>query len=293
VTAAFVHTGLVPLVIDLAALTQTAMLVERMFGHITLAGIYLTSAAFAAAIGLSADPLTVHSGAVGAVFGIHGLLVAMLVRGTVQRSPITIPIRRLGGLAIAATVFVAYYMSSNDVQWTAGLATFVIGFALGLGLTRNVAVRKPPARRVLSLATTALTITVAIVAPLSGMTDIRSQVAGLVALEARTTAVYDAAVDQFRTGRLKADGLAQVIDRAIVPELQTGLAQLNAVNGVPPQQQPLIAGANAYLRQRCQSWVIRATALHTGNWRLLRDADLKERASLDALEKLKPAVSGA
>src|SRR6266849_420952 len=58
-TATFVHTGFVQLVLEMAALAQAGVLVERMSGHLAFAGLYLTAAAFAAAIGLWVDPLPV------------------------------------------------------------------------------------------------------------------------------------------------------------------------------------------------------------------------------------------
>lgn len=287
VTAAFVHAGFIHLVVDMAALAEAAMIVESVLGHVAFAGVYLTSAAFAASIALYAAPLAVGAGASGAIFGIHGLLVALVVRGTLQRSPFTLPLRVVRRIAPAAMVFVVYYAWNGDAEWRAGLATFVIGFAVGVVLTRQVAERTPPARRVLPLAATALVITMAVVTPLAGMTDVRSELARLVATESQTVDVYDKATGQFKAGRIKADALAQVIERAILPELEAGRSRLVAVRGVPRQQQPLVKDADEYLRLRAESWTIRATALHKLNSRMLREADQKERASLAVLERVK------
>lgn len=293
ITATFVHAGVVQLAVDVAALAQAAMLVERMCGHVALVGVYLMSAAFAASIGLWAEPLAVTSGASASIFGIYGLLVAIVVRGTLRRSSVTIPLRVLRRLAPAAAVFVIYYLSAGGVQWRAGLATFVIGFAVGLALTRHMAERVPSLRRVLLFATTVLTIVVGVAAPLSGMSDARSEIARIIAVEQRTCAAYRVATEDFKLGRIKAEALAQVIERAIVPELQATGITLNAVGGVPRQQQALVAAAHEYLRLRCQSWVVRAQALHKLNARLLREADQQERASLEMLEKIKPAAAAA
>jgi rhomboid protease GluP len=291
VTAAFVHAGVVHFVVDVVALAQAAVLVERIFGHVTLAGIYLTSAALATTIGLSGEPLAVTTGAAAPIFALYGLLVALVVRGTLQRSPLTVPLYVLRRLAPAAAVFVLYYMWANGAQWTAGLATFVIGFATGLALTRNVAERKPTARRVLSLAATTATMAITIVTPLKGMTDARAHVARVFAVEEHTMSRYRAATEQFTRGTIKAQVLAQFIERSVVPELQSARRQLKAVAGVPRQQQPLIADADLYLRLRVESWVVRANALQKSNMRLLRNADEIERASLAALEKIRPAVT--
>ncbi len=286
-TATFVHTGFVQLVLEMAALAQAGMLVERMAGHVAFTGLYLTSAAFAAAIGLWVDPLPVTAGASGAIFGMYGLLVALIIRGLLRRSSLTIPIPVVARLAPAAAMFIIYSWSMGGPQWTSGPATFVIEFAVGMALTRNVAERKPPALRAAGLAATVLAIAVVIVAPLRGTTDVRSEISRLIAVENRTTVSYQTASERFKRGTIERDALARVIERIIVPELEATRSRLHAVAGVPRQQQPLVAGADEFLRLRRESWLLRARALHESSMRLLRDADEKERTSLDALEKIR------
>jgi membrane associated rhomboid family serine protease len=290
VTATFVHAGVISLIVDLIAFTQVALLVERMFGQVALAVIYVGAAAFSGAIGLWSEPLAITSGASGAVFGIYGLLVALVVRGTWQRSPSRVPLRVMKRLAPAALIFLGYYMAQGGPRWSAGMAAFVVAFAVGLALTRNVAERKPETPRVIWLATTPLSIAMMMVAPLSGMTDVRAEVTNLVTVDSQTSAIYMAATEQFKRGALNADSLALLIERSIVPKLEAGRARLNAIGGVPRQQRPLVDAANEYIRLRRESWAIRATALHKANMRLLRDADQKERESLDTLEKIKSGL---
>jgi membrane associated rhomboid family serine protease len=286
VTSTFVHAGLLQLLVNVAAFAQAALLIERMFGQVALAGVYLAAAAFSGAICLWADPLAITYGASGAIFGLYGLVVALVVRGMLQRSPGRVPLPVLRRLAPAAAVFVLYRMFEGGPQWSAGMAAFVVSFAMGLALTRDVEERKPAAPRVLGLATTPLAIAMMIVTPLSGMTDIRSEIASLVAVDTQTGVMYLHATEQFKRGALNADALAQLIDHAIIPKLEAGRARLNAVDGVARQQQPLVAAANEYVRLRCEGWALRATALHKANLRLLRDADQRERESMDALEAL-------
>jgi len=290
VTATFVHAGVLQCAVDVAALAQAALLVERLFGHVTCTGIYLASAALAGAIGLWADPLTVHVGTSAPVFAFYGLLAAHVVRGTLRRSVITISRRGLARLAPVAGLFAVYYFSSGGTAWRAGLAVFVVGFAIGLALTRGVAERTPRPLRVIPLAAVTTSMAMALVTPLQGMTDVRSEVARLFAVEDHIAARYRAATAQFTRGTIKADVLAQLIERSIVPEIEAARRQLRATNGVPPRQQALVADADEYLRLRGESWKLRADALHKSNMRLLRDADERARASAAMLEKLRPAV---
>jgi hypothetical protein len=95
-------------------------------------------------------------------------------------------------------------------------------------------------------------------------------------------------VAQFKLGTVSAEGLAQVIESKIAPELQAMQSRLKTLGRVPPEHQPLLAGAEEYLRLRDESWRLRAAALHKSSMPALRKADTAERASLEALERLKP-----
>jgi membrane associated rhomboid family serine protease len=286
-TATFVHTGFVHLVVEMVALSQAALLVERMLGHVAVTAVYVTSAAFAAAIGLSADPLPVMVGASGAILGMQGLVVALIIRGSLRRSPVTIPMPVLARLAPAAAIFAIYTWAAAGYQWTAGLAAFVIQFAIGIGLTRNVAERTPSALRVAAPAATVLAITIAIAAPLAGTTDVRSEIARLIAVEERTTVSYQTATERFKRGTIKADALAKVIEVVVVPELEAAQRRLRVIAGVPRQQQPLVEGAGNFLELRRDSWLLRARALHKSSSEMLREADEVERASLELLRQLR------
>jgi hypothetical protein len=219
----------------------------------------------------------------------YGLLVALVIRGMLRRSSVTIPIPVVARLAPAAAMFIIYSWSAGGPQWTSGPATFVIQFAIGMVLTRNVAERKPPTLRVAGLAATVLAIAVVIAAPLRGTTDVRSEISRLIAVEDRTTVSYQTAAERFKRGTIERDALARVIEHIIVPELEATRSRLHAIAGVPRQQQPLVAGADEFLRLRRESWLLRARALHESSMRLLREADEKERTSLYTLDTIRSA----
>ena len=183
--------------------------------------IYVAAAALFGAICLWSQPLAITSGASGAVFGIYGLLVALVVRGTWQRSRPRVPLRVVRRLGPAAAMFIGYYMADGGPRWSAGLAAFVVAFAVGLALTRGLAERKPGTPRVLWLATTPLSIAMMLVAPLNGMTDVRTEIANLVAVDSQTSAIYLAATEQFKRGALNAKSLALLIEHRYRPQTRS------------------------------------------------------------------------
>jgi len=136
-------------------------------------------------------------------------------------------------------------------------------------------------------------IVVASAAMLRGISDVRPEIARVVALESTTAGTYEKAVVQFKNGAMTAQALEKVITQKIVPELKQAHERLKAVNGVPAEHQPLVANAEEYLRLRDESWRLRADALRKSNMLALRAADRSERASLEALEKIRPSEPAA
>ena len=116
----------------------------------------------------------------------------------------------------------------------------------------------------------------------------RPALAHVVEVEGKTAGAYGAAVERFRKGRMSAEALANLIDRTILPELQTVRARLSEIDGVPDQHQPLVAAADEYLRLRDESWRQRSAALRKSSLPGLREADKTERASLEAFRRFAP-----
>jgi hypothetical protein len=170
----------------------------------------------------------------------------------------------------------------------AELGGFAAGFICGVALTSAVSVRTPPVPRV--AVAMAATVIVAIVSavPLRGMADVRPEITRVLDIETRTSGAYQSAMAQFKLGTVSAEGLAQVIEKRITPELQAMQSRLKTLGRIPPEHQPLLEGAEEYLRLRDESWRLRAAALHKSSMPALRKADSAERASLEALERLKP-----
>lgn len=55
---------------------------------------------------------------------------------------------------------------------------------------------------------------------------------------------------------------------------------------MPSAHRPLVADAEEYLRLRQESWRLRSQALHAASLPALREADVAERVSLQALERI-------
>jgi membrane associated rhomboid family serine protease len=305
----FVHGGLFQLVINMGCLVQLGMLLERYVGHAAFATVYVAAGVLAGMVSLSEYPVAVSSGASGAIFGVYGLLLATMAWGivhtkakndemtslmhsvepeTAETSTVTIPLTALATLAPAALIFILANLASDALQGKAELAGLCAGFICGLALTKGVNEEKPAMSRAATAMAVTAVIAVVSAVPLRGVADVRPELARIVEFEGVSTSQYEKEAARFRNGGVRAESLAQVIDKSIMPELQAARTRLKALKGVPSQHQPQVEAAEEYLRLRDQSWRVRSEALRKANMVTLRKADRVEAESLEAFKKIKP-----
>ena len=291
----FLNVGLFQLIVNMISLAQVGHILERLVGRAAFAGVYLAAGIFGSLLMLSSYPVYVSSGPSAAIFGLYGLLAASVLWGFLHRRPepesdaeiidevcgpqLMIPLLVVKRLAPAAGLFVLYNLFNETTAAASEFAGMMVGLVAGAVLARGTSEATSPIRRV--AATMAVTAVVAIVTavPLRGIADIRPEMSYVVDVEGRTSQMYQTAVEQFRKGRMTADGLAQTIDRNIVPELQTADARIKSLVRVPPEHQQFVADAEEYLRLRTQSWNLRAEGLRKTNTVTQRKTTKTERES--------------
>ena len=287
----FVHGGLLHLLATIAGLFSVGLVLERAVGRLAFAATYLAAGVIASLVSLWAtSPTSVSYGASGAVFGIYGLLLASVVSGIVHRPPVRIPlttVKRVGGAAVA---FFLYNVFTDHLGTPPELVGLGTGLVSGLVIARGVTREKPAVRRAAVFAAATAVIAIAAAVPLRGIIDFRPQIAHITAVEQRTAVAYDAAVGEFKLGRMPAKRLAQLIDRTILPDLQGVRSKLTSLRGVPREQRPLVEAAEAYFKLREQSWRRRTEGLLRSNINMLREAERTERAALEAFQKLQPST---
>jgi membrane associated rhomboid family serine protease len=207
---------------------------------------------------------------------------------TATAPAVTMTLTAARQLAPVAAIFALYNLATGSLGGGAEVAGFAAGFICGVVLTTGVSVSTPPVPRVAITVAVTVVVAVASAVPLRGVTDVRPEISRLIAIEESTASQYQLAVRQFKLGTMNAEALAQVIERKITPELHAMQSRLKTLGRVPPEHQPLLSSAESYLRLRDESWRLRAAALHKSSMPALRKAEIAERASLEAFERLKP-----
>jgi membrane associated rhomboid family serine protease len=281
VTSSFVHDGTLHLLVDLVALIQVGLVLERFVGRLTLAAVYLSAGVFCGLVGLPSHPLTVTVATSGAVFGVYGLLLATLVWQTFHgwRTPpaaaeasdentgqdlvshhLIIPVISMRRLAVVGGLFVVYSAISGRAH-AAEITGLLVGAMYGVVFARRAREKAPRARRV-AWAALAATVLAAVGAfGIETVIDVKPELARVIDLERRTTAAYQAEFNELKKGRVTAEAVAQLAEATIVSQLEKADEHLESLKGVPAEHQPAIADAREYVRLRCASWRAQGAAI--------------------------------
>jgi membrane associated rhomboid family serine protease len=316
VTAIFVHSGLTQVIVFSIGLAQVGSIVERGLGRPVMAVAFLFGGIFSGLTHLSNHPAALGFGASGAVFGVYGLFAAFMAWTVITKSPLRLPRPALKKLTPAAALFVLYALANGNLDASADLTGFMCGAFCGIvvlvGTTDPLATPKRAAAALAAVAIFAIGSAI----PLRGFANIAPELARLVTVEKRTSAVYEAADKKFHQRKITADALADLIDREIVPELNTSQARLDAIHKVPQEHQHMMDDARRFVVLRAESWRFRSQALrrvelrdlqktngieestqwrrradaqHRANLAMLGNADGKEYASLQVLKRIEGA----
>lgn len=287
-TSTFVHASFFQLLASIAGLVPAGLILERAIGRVSFACVYIAAALVAGIVTLWTAPgMSIGVGASGAICGIYGLLLASIGWAIVGQPRVSVPMSTVTQLGGGAAIFLLGVLADDQVGTRSELAGFAVGVAAGIAIARGVTREKPAIKRGLVTVAAAAVVTVAMSFPLGAVIDARPEIVRIASFEERTAAAYDVAVDKFKRGRLTPDALSQIIDRTILPELQSIQGRVKALRDVPREQAPLVAAASEYCKLREESWRRRSEALHKRNMKMLRDAELSERAALDAFQKMR------
>ncbi len=355
----FIHISFVRMIIEVVALAQLGMFLERWVGRVSLAAVFVSAGVLAGLVNVSSYPMGVSGGTSGAIFGLYGLLLAALVRSVRLRpaaeaaervdlqamdgdddhhdggyfqpmedadqeaapeaapQPLVVPRSALMWLVPATVLFLASALWNSDFVFKANGAGFFLGLVAGLVVTGGIIDHLPEMRRVGITTAVAAAALIAYAVPMRGIADVRGDISRIIALEDQTAGTYQSALERLNKGAMTADALAQLIERTIVPELESADNHLRSIHGVPPEHQPLVANADEYLKLRAASWRLYAqswrnkvrgpgrgpsepTAVSDAGWHQLKaqfradaatrgKAEGTERAALEALQRLKRA----
>lgn len=281
-TSTFLHFGIVHLAMNLWVLWSLAQLVERAYGHAGYLVLYLASGLVASEASLFFSPFGVGAGASGAVFGVLGALVALLLRAR-RRIPAGI-FRQLRGTVVSYLVLnVIFGAAIPSISMAAHTGGFVAGVLLGLILVPSAEERWPRgAREVVASAAGLVLIAVGWVAQPAPLNQVQGEYDHANAVWEEGRLRYNAALVELEDGRIEDGDLAASIRQGWLADWSAVRARLEAFEPVPRELEESFQDLIELARLRERALELQVISLESPND---EDAYLRARAAWNRVDR--------
>ncbi|MEO8673624.1 MAG: rhomboid family intramembrane serine protease [Tahibacter sp.] len=249
-----VHIGIFHLASNMIVFLQVAPTVERMLGNIGFLLTYLTAGLAGSLWALFYNPMQIHAGASGAIFGIYGALLALLLR---ERS--SIPAHVQSGLRTFVLFFIAFNVLQSvrpNISLAAHVGGMTGGFLVGLLLAQPLAAPARAGRTVRGFALAAFGAVLFV----GGATVVEARYPNLgriVELLDRsfiTLHKFKLAQKKVEDKQLSDEAFATLIEDELMPEWKSTRAAFASLTPVPPSLELQIAAVVNYMALRQQHW---------------------------------------
>lgn len=266
-TSMFVHIGILHLAFNMIVLMYVAPTLERMFGHIGFLLTYLIAGLAGSWWAFFYNPMQIHAGASGAIFGLYGALLAQLL---LNRK--VIPPHVLANLRNYVLFFIAYNLVQSlrpNISLAAHVGGLVGGFFCGFAL----ATRFGPHARVAHATRQVAVLLGSVVLLLGGVAFADTRYANLSPLVAlldqgyATIHRFDNAQEKSRNNQLDDADFAKLIERELLPKWKNTRAALAQLKPVPPSLNRNVEAIVDYMVLRQEHWEALVNQLHDGNGR--------------------------
>ena len=276
-TAMFVHIGLMHLVFNMIAFAYVGRTVERMFGNVGFLALYIVSGLGGGILAMYLDPLQIHAGASGAIFGIYGALLAMLLRARGS-----IPPKILSDLKRYVMVFIAYNLINSfnpRISMAAHIGGLITGFIGGLiaaqPLDGDIGNGRT-ARNMLVIAAGVVLCSIGVVgmrAKYPNLDHMEAYIDHFGVVEKKTRDAYKLAKDQNLQSQLTNEQFADSIEHSLLPAWRDMRTELDSL---PTVDSNVVNNTVKYARLRQESLEAMATALRSNDKSQHSDAQAKE-----------------
>jgi rhomboid protease GluP len=279
VTAAFVHGSFLHLLMNMLILLSIGLFTERLFGRVGFIVLYLFAGIGGNLASLVLHPFTVSMGASGAIFGLYGGLLAVLL---LHRN--TVPRPRVIAIAKSAAIFIAvnllYGLSQSNVDMAAHIGGLAAGFLLGCGLTGPLVPADPDWRQLralaVALAGTALAVSLALRVPVAD--DWRSNLNRLIPLDLNNQRLYNDALRKLQLRQMNAADFSKLIDTQILPPWNAERESLSKLR-LPKQQRAIADQLVEYMSLKGEAWSLMEKGVSAADPAIARRAFQKQAAA--------------
>jgi len=288
-TSIFVHYGAFHLCFNMIVLWNIGRWVERIFGSLRFAALYLCAGLIGSVTSVAVHPHLVSAGASGAVFGVYGALAAFLLsqRGSIDARVV----KKLATVAIFFLGYnVLYSLKSPIIDLAAHVGGLVSGAVAGWWLARPLTPSLPQKLRRPVIVFAAIFVILAVFpSVLPNPPDFEGVVREFSEVESKAVNAYNSLVEAASAGRVTDEAFAKGIEdevlpvwRHVQPRLDEAATQLRN-----PQQTKVLKALRQYERDRAYSWTQMILALRAHNKPFL---EWTTKVDADAVKKFKDSI---
>jgi rhomboid protease GluP len=284
-TSAFIHIGIIHILMNMYILYSSGDFVERLFGNLGFAVLYLLAGIGGSLVSLAWHPFTVAAGASGAIFGVYGGLFAFLA---MQRQ--AIPGRLVASLSKNAAIFLGinlvYGASQAHVDMSAHMGGFGTGFLVGCALAQPFSTTRASRvtrSLVVLIAGTAMAAFCASRIPV--VDDLQGELKHLSGLETASFKLFNDSLDQLRSDKIAAPAFDQIVNQQLLPPWNAEKASLQKLR-VGAQQKSLVSHLVQYMSLRAEGWSLIAQGVSQNNSSLVTQANQKQAEAAEVAKSI-------
>jgi rhomboid protease GluP len=292
-TAAFLHSGIIHIGLNMVILYNVGVLVERLLGNVGFLVMYLVSAVLASLASLLIHPSTVSVGASGAVFGVVGALGGFLLR---QRT--SIPREVLQPLGKNVLVFIvlnlAFSLAVPRIDMSAHVGGLIAGFLCGLVQARPLTQPSATDRTIRNGLTAfggvaLLFLGSTVLSKIGAPSDWIGAFDRFATIEEKVIDRYNTALTQLRQQKISEDEFARTLAEDVLPDWSKVKEELVQMHGLTGQEGELMAKFRQYAVDRQEVWQLMLEAIRERSPQKMEQAHAKEKALNQEVEELQKA----
>jgi rhomboid protease GluP len=287
-TSTFVHIGLLHLVFNMFVFFRIGPIMQALLGRAGFTTVYFVSGIAGSLASLIWNPYFVSAGASGAIFGLYGALLgfAVVQHGKLQSKLVV----NLAGYAVVFVGYnVIYGLARQGTDMAAHLgglgAGFIVGLCLCFGNNQELTAKR--LGRNLAVASVSAVLMFAVALKIPRTVDLQAKLQEFGDVESHTLAKFNTAIGNLRTGKLKANEFANVIENDVLPDWNAEYASISHLKGLPQRQDRLVSLVVRYMELRRDGWSDYAQAARQNQESKIQDALKKQHEAEQVVQEMR------
>jgi rhomboid protease GluP len=246
------------------------LLVERLLGRAGFLIVYVFSGLMGGLSSVWWNPSIVSAGASGAIFGVYGALVGLLLSRR-----LSIPPQALSQLRYSTLFFVGvnlfYGLSSPHINMAAHLGGLVAGLLGGLALSCPLtpeAMAKRPIRNSIVAGLGVILVGAGILAVPKSMAEIWNFMSSFDPMETKALDLHKSLFNRAKDQKITDAEIANVVETEILPEWRSAHQQAVALQtrkNLPAKSKEYVSNLESYMKTREESWELLVQMLREHN----------------------------